>query len=245
MTLVNAKVTQDCCDVYDPSARESKEALRARLLEVAGLSELFKVLGDETRTRILYLLSLKELCVCDIAEIMEMSLPAVSHHLRLLKALRIVKYRRGGQAGVLLPRRRAHGGADPPGPGALRGGKIGGTHDPWPHQAVRSPRAGLRGLRGQDRGSGCPRDRVAGGGGQLRHRLHLPASGAGAGGAGDPRPHRARRQADRSGACFRGGRRRAVARGPCRSGRRRGERCPPRGGGACPGRSRTAPARPR
>ncbi|MBO2521145.1 MAG: transcriptional regulator [Firmicutes bacterium] len=97
MTLVNAKVTQDCCDVYDPSARESKEALRARLLEVAGLSELFKALGDETRTRILYLLSLRELCVCDIAEIMEMSLPAVSHHLRLLKALRIVKYRREGK----------------------------------------------------------------------------------------------------------------------------------------------------
>jgi len=88
---------QDCCDVYDPSARESKEALRARLLEVAGLSELFKALGDETRTRILYLLSLRELCVCDIAEIMEMSLPAVSHHLRLLKALRIVKYRREGK----------------------------------------------------------------------------------------------------------------------------------------------------
>ncbi|MFS8572602.1 MAG: metalloregulator ArsR/SmtB family transcription factor [Clostridia bacterium] len=97
MTLVNAKVTRDCCDVYDPSARESKEALRARLLEVAGLSELFKALGDETRTRILYLLSLRELCVCDIAEIMEMSLPAVSHHLRLLKALRIVKYRREGK----------------------------------------------------------------------------------------------------------------------------------------------------
>src|SRR5690606_469700 len=97
MTLVNAKVTQDCCDVYDPSARESKEALRARLLEVAGLSELFKALGDETRTRIRCLLSLRDLCVCDIAEIMEMSLPAVSHHLRLLKALRIVKYRREGK----------------------------------------------------------------------------------------------------------------------------------------------------
>src|SRR5690606_3411112 len=101
MTLVNAKVTQDCCDVYDPSARESKEALRARLLEVAGLSELFKALGDETRTRILYLLSLRELCVCDIAEIMEMSLPAVSHHLRLLKAPRIVHYHREGKLDFL------------------------------------------------------------------------------------------------------------------------------------------------
>ncbi|NLN28489.1 MAG: transcriptional regulator, partial [Firmicutes bacterium] len=43
--------------MYDPSAPEAKSALRERLIEVAGLSELFKVLGDETRTRILYLLS--------------------------------------------------------------------------------------------------------------------------------------------------------------------------------------------
>ena len=92
-----SQATLDCCDTYDPSSPEAKSVLRERLLEVAGLSELFKVLGDETRTRILYLLSLQELCVCDIAEVMEMSLPAVSHHLRLLKALRIVKYRRDGK----------------------------------------------------------------------------------------------------------------------------------------------------
>ncbi|WP_439328941.1 ArsR/SmtB family transcription factor [Desulfofundulus thermosubterraneus] len=61
------------------------------------MSELFKVLGDETRTKILYLLSYRELCVCDLAEILEMSLPAVSHHLRLLKAMRLVKYRREGK----------------------------------------------------------------------------------------------------------------------------------------------------
>ncbi|WP_165859249.1 ArsR/SmtB family transcription factor [Desulfofundulus salinus] len=73
------------------------EDLKGKVLEVAGLSELFKVLGDETRTKILYLLSYRELCVCDLAEILEMSLPAVSHHLRLLKAMRLVKYRREGK----------------------------------------------------------------------------------------------------------------------------------------------------
>ncbi|MDQ0287183.1 ArsR family transcriptional regulator [Desulfofundulus luciae] len=73
------------------------EDLKDKVLEVAGLSELFKVLGDETRTKILYLLSYRELCVCDLAEILEMSLPAVSHHLRLLKAMRLVKYRREGK----------------------------------------------------------------------------------------------------------------------------------------------------
>lgn len=97
MSDVFTRATSDCCDTFDPSSPEAKSVLRDRLLEVAGLSELFKVLGDETRTRILYLLSLQELCVCDIAEIMEMSLPAVSHHLRLLKALRLVKYRRDGK----------------------------------------------------------------------------------------------------------------------------------------------------
>src|SRR5690554_8145532 len=85
------RATADCCDIYDPSRPEDQAALRDRLIEVAGLSEIFKVLGDETRTRILYLLSIQELCVCDIAEVMEMSLPAISHHLRLLKALRLVK----------------------------------------------------------------------------------------------------------------------------------------------------------
>src|SRR5690606_895726 len=92
-----ARATSDCCDVYNPSAADSKSALRKKLLEVAGLSELFKALADENRTQILYLLSFQELCVCDIADVLEMSLPAVSHHLRLLKAMRLVTYRREGK----------------------------------------------------------------------------------------------------------------------------------------------------
>ena len=86
----------DVCDSFCPSGAEIGN-LKEKLLEVAGLSELFKVLGDETRTRILYLLAHEELCVCDLAQILEMNLPAVSHHLRLLKAMRLVKYRRKGK----------------------------------------------------------------------------------------------------------------------------------------------------
>ncbi|MFA7566537.1 MAG: metalloregulator ArsR/SmtB family transcription factor [Alkalispirochaeta sp.] len=71
--------------------------LRASLIEVAGLSELFRVLADETRTKILHLLSQEELCVHEIAGVMEMSLPAVSHHLRLLRTMRLVRYRRDGK----------------------------------------------------------------------------------------------------------------------------------------------------
>jgi ArsR family transcriptional regulator, lead/cadmium/zinc/bismuth-responsive transcriptional repressor len=85
----------DVCDSFCPS--EQVENLRNTVLEVAGLSEIFKVLGDETRTKILYLLAHRRLCVCDLAVVLEMSLPAVSHHLRLLKALRLVKYSREGK----------------------------------------------------------------------------------------------------------------------------------------------------
>lgn len=73
----------DLCDDFCPS--DQLESMRDKVLEVAGLSEIFKVLGDETRTKILYLLAHRRLCVCDIAAILGISLPAVSHHLRLLK----------------------------------------------------------------------------------------------------------------------------------------------------------------
>ena len=63
----------------------------------AGISEVFKALSDETRTRILYLLAARELCVCDLADILGMTLPAVSHHLRLLRTMRLVKFRREGK----------------------------------------------------------------------------------------------------------------------------------------------------
>lgn len=91
-----SKNNSDVCDNFCPS-NENIVGLREKLLEVAGLSEIFKVLGDETRTKILYLLAHRQLCVCDMAAVLEISLPAVSHHLRLLKALRLVKYLRDGK----------------------------------------------------------------------------------------------------------------------------------------------------
>jgi DNA-binding transcriptional ArsR family regulator len=92
-----AEEVQDICSEYGISIEEDAVDLRRGLLDVAGLSELFKVLADETRTRILHLLSQRELCVCDMALILEMSLPAISHHLRLLKVMRLVAYRRDGK----------------------------------------------------------------------------------------------------------------------------------------------------
>ena len=93
--LKGTHCNSDLCDSFCPS--DQVECMKDKVLEVAGLSEIFKVLGDETRTKILYLLAHRKLCVCDIAVILEMSLPAVSHHLRLLKALRLVRYVREGK----------------------------------------------------------------------------------------------------------------------------------------------------
>ena len=61
------------------------------------LTELFRIFGDSTRIRILYVLFEAEMCVCDIAELLEMSQSAISHQLRVLKQARLVKYRREGK----------------------------------------------------------------------------------------------------------------------------------------------------
>ncbi len=61
------------------------------------LAELFKVFGDSTRIRILYVLFADEMCVCDIASLLGMSQSAISHQLRVLKNARLVKGRRSGK----------------------------------------------------------------------------------------------------------------------------------------------------
>jgi ArsR family transcriptional regulator len=64
---------------------------------VEALAETFKALGDSTRVRILDAVFRAELCVGDIAELLGLSESAVSHQLRLLRALRLVRPRRAGQ----------------------------------------------------------------------------------------------------------------------------------------------------
>lgn len=61
------------------------------------LAELFKIFGDSTRVKILYALLESELCVCDIAKLMEVTQSAVSHQLRVLKNSKLVKFRREGK----------------------------------------------------------------------------------------------------------------------------------------------------
>ncbi|MDY4515555.1 MAG: ArsR/SmtB family transcription factor [Hominisplanchenecus sp.] len=61
------------------------------------LAELFKVFGDSTRIKILYVLLESEMCVCDIAQLLNMTQSAISHQLRILKQSRLVKFRREGK----------------------------------------------------------------------------------------------------------------------------------------------------
>ena len=61
------------------------------------LAELFKVFGDSTRVKILYVLLEHELCVCDIAALLGMTLSAISHQLRILRAAKLVDFRREGK----------------------------------------------------------------------------------------------------------------------------------------------------
>ncbi len=90
-------MNEDLCSKYGISCHDDAPALRASLLDVAGLSELFKAMADETRVKILHLLSQRDLCVCDLAFILETNLPAISHHLRFLKILDLVRSRRDGK----------------------------------------------------------------------------------------------------------------------------------------------------
>jgi len=62
-----------------------------------GLAELFRILGESTRVKILHALSCTELCVCDLSELLNMSHSAVSHQLRLLRANKLVRFRRSGK----------------------------------------------------------------------------------------------------------------------------------------------------
>ena len=61
------------------------------------MAEFFRLLGDANRLRILSLLAKKDLCVCDLASILEMSESAVSHQLRTLRSLRLVSYTKQGR----------------------------------------------------------------------------------------------------------------------------------------------------
>ena len=86
----------ECCEecaVHD----EVVQSVRGMLPDdddLYDLAELFKVFGDSTRIRILFVLFESEMCVCDIATLLQMGQSAISHQLRVLKQMRLVSFRR-------------------------------------------------------------------------------------------------------------------------------------------------------
>ncbi|GBD99304.1 hypothetical protein BMS3Abin07_01339 [bacterium BMS3Abin07] len=93
------KKHEDICEVdfFDPkrvaSVRKKMKPKHALQL----LAETFRVLGDTTRIKIIFALSQAELCVCDIANLLGTTKSTVSHQLRVLRNMRLVRYRKEGK----------------------------------------------------------------------------------------------------------------------------------------------------
>ena len=87
------------CEVFlvDEDKVKSVEKTLSGNTHIFQLTEIFKLLGDPTRLKILLALKEEELCVCDLAVLLGVSRSAVSHQLRLLKTTRLVKLRREGK----------------------------------------------------------------------------------------------------------------------------------------------------
>ncbi len=81
--------------------KEIVEEVRKKMLGselTVQVSDIFKILGDPTRVKILYALFQEELCVCEISALLGMSQSAVSHQLRILRSSNLVKFRKEGKA---------------------------------------------------------------------------------------------------------------------------------------------------
>lgn len=89
-----------CCDSKEIHEDLLKivSATMPQETELYDLAELFKVFGDSTRIRILFVLFEAEVCVCDLAEVLNMTQSAISHQLRMLKQSKLVKSRREGKS---------------------------------------------------------------------------------------------------------------------------------------------------
>ncbi len=93
------KLEVECCDsvhTHIQTINQVEEHMPDEML-LKDLADLFKVFGDTTRVKILYVLLQSELCVCDLAEVLNMTQSAISHQLRVLKQMKLVKNRREGK----------------------------------------------------------------------------------------------------------------------------------------------------
>ncbi len=97
--MIEQEVAEGACElvhVHDDIVKKVQSVMPDEQ-ELIDLSEFFKIFGDSTRIKILYVLSQSEMCVCDIASLLMMGQSAISHQLRILKQMRLVKFRREGK----------------------------------------------------------------------------------------------------------------------------------------------------
>lgn len=91
--------TERCgCAAGHEDEIQSAIAAEVPVAKLLGLAELFKVLGDPSRLRVIQALGAAELCVCDLSAALDMSQSAVSHQLAILRSARLVRSRREGKS---------------------------------------------------------------------------------------------------------------------------------------------------
>lgn len=93
------KLEVECCDsihTHTHAINQVEEHMPGETI-LMELADLFKVFGDGTRIKMLYVLLQSEMCVCDLAEVLGMTQSAISHQLRVLKQMKLVKNRREGK----------------------------------------------------------------------------------------------------------------------------------------------------
>ena len=87
----------DCNEIHEDLLKIVNDTMPEET-ELYDLAELFKVFGDSTRSRILFVVFEAEVCVCDLAKVLNMTQSAISHQLRILKANKLVNSRREGKS---------------------------------------------------------------------------------------------------------------------------------------------------
>lgn len=97
MAKRNAPVERCDCDTIHQEVVDLVQSKMPQEESLYDLAEFFKVFGDSTRIRILWALAESEMCVCDIANLLNMTQSAISHQLRVLKQAALVKNRRDGK----------------------------------------------------------------------------------------------------------------------------------------------------
>lgn len=86
----------DCSIIHEDLVVEARESMVEEEL-LYDVADFFKAMGDSTRLKIITVLNEREMCVCDLANVLNMKQSAISHQLRVLKSFKLVKYRREGK----------------------------------------------------------------------------------------------------------------------------------------------------